>query len=172
MFKNVLKPLFSKKQKQENKNKADISAEDYYRELEIDVLARTIFGEARGEPVSGMEAVACVVLNRVKIAESKGRYWWGNGIIGVCQKPYQFSCWNRSDPSYQNLINVKSDNIHFATSLRIARRAVIGVLKDITKGATHYHADYVEPYWSIGEKPVIKIGRHLFYKLVDIKEDV
>jgi spore germination cell wall hydrolase CwlJ-like protein len=148
--------------------KSDVQKQrDYYRELEIDVLARTIFGEARGEPVKGMEAVANVILNRVRISEKKGRYWWGNGIIGVCQKPYQFSCWNKSDPSYQRLINVTESNIHFATALRIARRAVINALRDNTQGATHYHADYVSPYWARGEVPVCSIGRHIFYRLVE-----
>lgn len=164
MFKNILIPIFNKKQQKPRAT----TEQEYYRELEIDVLARTIFGEARGESMAGMEAVACVVLNRARISEAKGRYWWGNGIIGVCQKPYQFSCWNRNDPSYQRLINVREDNIHFATCLRIARRAVIGALKDVTKGATHYHADYVDPYWARGEEPVTIIGKHLFYKLVEV----
>ena len=162
MFVNFLKPLLSKK-----KLKQQPTQKEYYRELEIDVLARTIFGEARGEPVEGMEAVANVILNRVRIAQKKGRYWWGNNIIGVCQKPYQFSCWNKSDPSYHRLINVTGKNIHFATSLRIARRAVINALQDRTHGATHYHADYVSPYWAKGEKPTKTIGRHMFYKLVN-----
>lgn len=162
MFAKFLKPLLSQKEKSQP------SKEEYYRELEIDTLARTIFGEARGEPVEGMEAVAGVVLNRVRIAQKRGRYWWGNNIIGVCQKPYQFSCWNKSDPSYHRLINITADNIHFATALRIARRAVIGALQDRSKGATHYHADYVMPYWAKGEKPVHTIGRHIFYKLVEV----
>lgn len=164
MFKNILVPIFGKNKPKEQPKSED----DYYRELEIDVLARTIFGEARGEPHEGLEAVASVVLNRARISEIKGRYWWGNGIIGVCQKPYQFSCWNRSDPSYQRLINVTEENIHFATCLRIARRAVFGLLKDNTKGATHYHADYVDPYWAKGESPVKVIGAHIFYKLVEV----
>lgn len=163
MFQNILKPLFSKTQKVKLQTE-----EEYYRELEVDVLARTIFGEARGEPTEGMEAIANVVLNRVKVAQKKGKYWWGNNIIGVCQKPYQFSCWNKSDPSYQRLINVTDKNIHFATALRIARRAVIGTLSDRTNGATHYHADYVSPYWARGEKPVKTIGRHIFYNLVEV----
>lgn len=165
MFKNILIPIFNKKQKPAPKTSSE---EDFKRELEIDVLARTIFGEARGEPIEGMEAVACVVMNRVRISEIKGRYWWGNGVIGVCQKPYQFSCWNRSDPSYQRLINVTDSNIHFATCLRIARRAVIGALNDNTNGATHYHADYIFPYWAKGEAPVKTIGAHIFYQLVEV----
>ena len=165
MLKNIIGLLNSGKKSKENQKKKE---QAYYQELEIDVLARTIFGEARGEPIEGMEAVANVVLNRARISQKKGRYWWGNGIIGVCQKPYQFSCWNKTDPSYHRLINVTAKNIHFATSLRIARRAVIGALKDNTKGATHYHADYVSPYWARGERPVQVIGRHIFYKLVEV----
>lgn len=167
MFKNIIGMLRPHAQKESNKSESD-KQKEYYQNLEIDTLARTIFGEARGEPHEGLEAVACVVLNRVKISQKKGRYWWGNDIIGVCQKPYQFSCWNKSDPSYHRLINVTDSNIHFATALRIARRAVIGALPDNTNGATHYHADYVSPYWAVGEKPIKKIGRHIFFKLVEV----
>lgn len=168
MIKNLIGLFQSgQKLKEQSKRIEQQKQQEYYRELEIDTLARTIFGEARGEPIEGLEAVANVILNRARISAKKGRYWWGNGIIGVCQKPYQFSCWNRGDPSYQRLISVTEKNIHFATCLRIARRAVIGALKDNTNGATHYHADYVSPYWAKGETPVITIGRHIFYKLVE-----
>jgi spore germination cell wall hydrolase CwlJ-like protein len=141
--------------------------EEFYRQLEIDVLARTLWGEARGEGTAGLEAVAAVVLNRVKVAQNHGgKYWWGANIIQVCQKPYQFSCWNRSDPSFQKLQAVDETNLYFASALRVARRAVIGALKDQTGGATHYHADYVDPYWARGETPTTTIGRHIFYQLV------
>lgn len=139
----------------------------FYEALAVDVLARTLWGEARGEPAAGIEAVASVILNRVAIAKAKGRYWWGNDVISVCQKPYQFSCWNRSDPSYRKLLAVTDKNIHFATCLRIARRALAGALPDLTRGATHYHADYVSPDWARGETPTLIIGRHLFYRLVE-----
>lgn len=147
---------------------ARADAEEFYRELEVDVLARTLWGEARSEGHFGMEAVASVVLNRVKLAQSRGgKYWWGANIIQVCQKPYQFSCWNRSDPNFQKLQNVDQDNLYFRTAQRIARRAVIDRLPDGTGGATHYHADYVSPYWAQGEQPTARIGRHIFYRLVE-----
>lgn len=146
----------------------DQSAEDFYRAMEVDVLARTLWGEARGEGDIGLEAVACVVLNRVKIAQERGGFWWGNNIIQVCQKPYQFSCWNRSDPSYKKLQAVTEQDLYFATAKRIATRAVIGKIADITKGATHYHATYVAPYWAKGEKPTITIGNHIFYRLTEV----
>ena len=35
-------------------------------EHDIDILARTIYGEARGEKTAGKKAVACVIMNRYK----------------------------------------------------------------------------------------------------------
>ncbi len=140
---------------------------DFYESLQTDVLARTLWGEARGEEPAGMEAVARVILNRAAIAIRKGGYWWGNDIITVCQKPYQFSCWNRSDPNYRKLLDIDAKDIHFATALRIARRAVAGVLADPTNGATHYHADSILPDWAKGQTPSARIGRHIFYNLIE-----
>jgi len=145
-----------------------ISSHDYYTELSIDVLARTLWGEARGEGVAGMEAVACVILNRVKHAQERGGYWWGNDIISVCQKPYQFSCWNRSDPNYRKLLEVTEKDVHFATALRVARRTVAGALADVTNNATHYHERSIKPSWSKGETPVFQLHNHIFYRLKGI----
>lgn len=138
----------------------------FYDDLTEDVFARTIWGEARGESTYGMEAVACVVINRVTLAqENGGSFWWGNNIISVCQKPYQFSCWNRSDPNYRQLQAVTDEDIHYATALRIARRAMAGVLPDSTGGATHYHARGTVPDWSLGRTPTAIIKNHIFYNL-------
>ncbi len=109
---------------------ANNDAEALHRELEIDTLARTIWGEARGEDAEGMAAVASIIMNRVRIAKAKGEYWWGNSVIQICQKPYQFSCWNKDDPNYRVLLAVDVRNLEFATALRIARRAMGGALAD------------------------------------------
>ncbi len=146
----------------------DKSMQDFYDDITVDVLARTLWGEARGQGDDGLIAVANVVLNRVEIAQSRGgKFWWGNNIIQVCQKPYQFSCWNRTDPNFKKLQDVDEKNLYFATCLRIARRAVADVLEDNTGGATHYHADYIMPYWAKGKTPTTTIRDHIFYKLVD-----
>lgn len=132
----------------------------------VDILARTVWGEARGEGSAGMQAVAAVIVNRVKVADAHGgKFWWGNSIIGVCQKPYQFSCWNDNDPNRAKLMGITESDIHFATAIRIARRAVAGVLDDPTHGATHYHAAGITPPWTWGEKPLAVIGRHIFYRV-------
>lgn len=131
----------------------------------IDTLARTIWGEARGEGAAGMQAVAAVILNRFAIAKKSGGYWWGHDLISICRKPYQFSCWNENDPNFQKLQAVDSRDLSFATALRLARRAATTGLTDPTGGATHYHAAGVSPYWARNEKPCAVLGRHIFYKL-------
>jgi spore germination cell wall hydrolase CwlJ-like protein len=143
------------------------AANQFLKEMEIDVLARTLYGEARSEGQKGMEAVAHVVLNRVKHASSKGgQFWWGHDIITVCQMPYQFSCWNPGDPNRTKLMAVDEADIHFATCMRIARRAVIGQLgNDPTFGADHYHTVSVTPKWSQDEVPIAQIGAHVFFRL-------
>ncbi|MBF0269333.1 MAG: cell wall hydrolase [Alphaproteobacteria bacterium] len=131
----------------------------------IDILARTLWGEARGETKAGREAVASVVLNRIAYARQKGgRYWWGNDVVSVCLKPWQFSCWNANDPNRAKLEAVGVGNKIFDQCLRIARQAVDGELEDSVSGATHYHVDGLSPPWAKSREPVAKVGRHVFYK--------
>lgn len=131
----------------------------------IDILARTIWGEARGEGCEGMQAVACVILNRLKVSESKNGYWWGDSIIDICQHPYQFSVWNKDDPNLEKMTKVSDNDTAFSSAKQIARRAIYGTFEDITCGATHYHAAGITPIWSHKEKPVETIGQHIFYRL-------
>ena len=70
-----------------------------------DILARTRWGEARGESLVGQIEVAWTIRNRVNHSNAKS--WWGEGYVGVCQKPYQFSCRNKNDPNYSYLSGAK-----------------------------------------------------------------
>lgn len=130
----------------------------------VDVLARTLWGEARGESVRGMEAVAAVVMNRVAAARAGRVRWWGRTVAEVCRAPWQFSCWNEGDPNRPRLLAVTAADPAFAAALRIARRAVAGTLGDPTGGATHYHRGGITPSWAAGRAPCAEIGRHLFYR--------
>ncbi|MCW9035573.1 MAG: cell wall hydrolase [Alphaproteobacteria bacterium] len=134
---------------------------------ETDILARTIYGEARGEAVRGKEAVACVIINRVQKAKTKGGYWWGASIEKVCHKPWQFSCWNVNDPNREKITDPNLNNRVFSSCLRIARRAINGAITDPTRGATHYHHKDINPAWARGKAPSAEIGNHLFYNNVE-----
>ncbi len=157
LFKRILRP--------QPPQKKSIPLSTHNSRQTIDTLARTIWGEARGESILGKEAVANVILNRVKKAQKKNGFWWGNTIEQVCLKPYQFSCWNKNDPNYQKLKTVNTSNKEFNICLRVARRAVHGVLKDNTNGATHYHTKSIQPYWAVSSPIIADIGHHVFYRL-------
>lgn len=134
---------------------------------DVEILARTIYGEARGESLSGQEAIASVVLNRLAFAKKKGKYWWGNSITDICLKPWQFSCWNKNDVNYKIINEVDENNEGYKMAKRIAMRAVSGFLEDKTRASTHYHAKNVRPSWSIGKIPAAEIGGHFFYNDIE-----
>lgn len=133
-----------------------------------EILAKTIYGEARGEynllngGLSSLIAIGNVVINRLK-----QNMWFGSTISEVCLKPKQFSCWNHNDPNrplldlpltHQKLIQ---DPI-FNKCLEVAKN--INVLPDLTKGSDHYHHQNINPYWCAQKKPMVHIGHHVFYK--------
>lgn len=125
---------------------------------EIDLLARTIWGEARGEGQTGMQAVANVIMNRVK----KGG-WWGATIQDVVLKKWQFSTWNENDPNREKALAVTTNDAKFWTAKKIASLAYNGQLDDITGGATNYHAKSVSPSWAESMTKTATIGNHIFY---------
>lgn len=127
----------------------------------VDVLARTLWGEGRGEGIRGMEAIACVVLNRAAAPS-----WWGRDVISVCRSPWQFSAWNPDDVNRRKLLAVTTADAQFRQALDIARRAVAGQLPDRTQGADHYHHRAIRPRWADHRRIVARIGLHIFYRLV------
>ncbi|MDX1736974.1 MAG: cell wall hydrolase [Alphaproteobacteria bacterium] len=154
--------IFKKPDTSEQSKKHEI--EPLFGAGEVDILARTIWGEARGEQLPGMEAVAAVVMNRLMISKRRGGHWWGSDVVSICQKPYQFSCWNEGDPNKDKLLAVREGDMAFDVAERIAKRALRGSLKDRTKGATHYHTRYLTPWWAKGLTSCAEIGNHVFYK--------
>lgn len=142
-------------------------------EKDIDTLARTLYGEARGEDRQGKIAVACVVINRVKKRKMAGYRIIGGvktpTIDATCLKPWQFSCWNKNDPNREKCLNVTTSNTKFAECLEIATLAVNDKLTDITKGATHYYNPKAcaQPRWAYGKKPCAVVGHHLFFNDID-----
>jgi spore germination cell wall hydrolase CwlJ-like protein len=134
-------------------------------EKDRDILARTLWGEARGESLAGQIAVAWTIRNRV--FDGKDRSWWGEGFAGVCQKPFQFSCWNKNDPNFVYLSGAKTIPFREFAKAQIAADQVIdGKVPDPTGGATHYYATTMPkpPTWARGAKQMLKLGRHIFFK--------
>lgn len=129
---------------------------------DLEVLARTLWGEARGEGMEGMAAVANVVMNRVFAPGHP----FGEGVQGVCLKPWQFSCWNPHDPNYPLLTTEREPGGHAWDEAKVlASAALDGLLPDRTDGATHYVVASIEkPGWSFTMDRTTVIGHHAFYR--------
>ena len=123
------------------------------------VLALTLNAEPGLRPVKALEALAALVMNRVRADLSP----WGSGVEGVCRAPFQFSCWDLRNARIGP--NADVEDLRMAICRRIAARAVAGVLPDPTRGATHYHGDHIQPAWAITHVPIIEISGLLFYCL-------
>lgn len=129
-----------------------------------EVIARTLWGEARSQGIMGMVAVACVIMNRASMPG-----WWGTNLRGVCLAPMQFSCWNDDDPQAAKMHAPNLSDMAYYEARVIAEILFNNALNDITNGADHYRAEYAHPAWADGKIPTYICGtmgsRHLFYKL-------
>ena len=130
------------------------------------ILARTIYGEAAGEPDEGKRAVAQVVMNRA----ASGRY--PKNVADVCLQPSQFSCWNPNDPNRNKIIDLQpSADKTFNLCFTIAGDALAGKINVLTPAVMHYFADYIsKPSWVLRSPKAVlekKIGHHLFYRGID-----
>jgi N-acetylmuramoyl-L-alanine amidase len=114
---------------------------------DLDLLARIIYGESRGEPYEGQVAVGAVVLNRV--ADSR----FPNSVAGVIYQSGAF------DAVKDGQINLTPND----TSYRAARDALNGW--DPSYGCIYYFNPATATSKWIWSRPlVVKIGKHNFCK--------
>ena len=120
-------------------------------------MALNIYHEARSEPLAGQIAVAHVVLNRTtssKYPDDPCKVIYQRRSKRSCQ--FSWYCDGKSDRPKETL--------HYSLSEQLALDVLKGNVSDPTKGATHYHADYVTPHWAKKMKHTVTIGTHKFYK--------
>ena len=103
------------------------------RNREIDLLTRTMLGEAAGEDAYGQAAVGSVIRNRTRDSR------WGGSYENVVLAPKQFSAWNSgaggNDPSKWD-----PNSDAYKRTWRIAEGIYDGTIDDKTGGATHYYS--------------------------------
>lgn len=124
---------------------------------DLDCLTDAVYYEARGETKRGQQAVATVVLNRVKNPSFPKTVC---GVVfqrssGACQ--FSFAC----DGSMRRGREADA----WEDARRVAARALSGyVLRDIGS-ATHFHTVDVAPEWGPKMLRVAQVGLHVFYRL-------
>ena len=112
---------------------------------DLNLLAKLIYAEARGESYTGQVAVGAVVLNRVASAS------FPNTVSGVIYQPYAFTCVNDGQ------INLTPN----ATAKKAAQDALNGW--DPSYGALYYYNPKVATSsWIFSRKTTVIIGQHVF----------
>lgn len=129
------------------------------RERALLCLTQAVYYEAGFEAGEGQRAVAQVVLNRLRHPGYPksvcGVVYQGSQRQTGCQ--FSFTC----DGSLQRPISAPAwDNAR-----AVARAALGGHVHKPVGASTHYHADYVFPYWAVTLVKLNQIGTHIFYRM-------
>ncbi len=123
-------------------------------------LAEAMYYEARGEGISGQEAIAEVVFNRVHSsafpASVCGVVYEGSNLKHACQ--FSFTC----NGDLKRTKNARA----WARAKFLAAKIMMGAmpLSDMTDDATSYHAVEVQPGWAGQMEKTVQIGNHIFYR--------
>lgn len=124
----------------------------------LDCLTQAIYYESAGETVQGQRAVAQVVLNRVRHPAYPSSIcevvYQGSGRATGCQ--FTFTC----DGSLAR----RPGRAAWDNARRIAAAALSGAIEPTVGMATHYHANWVAPYWAPELDKLVAIGAHIFYR--------
>jgi spore germination cell wall hydrolase CwlJ-like protein len=132
------------------------SGEDRARALEC--LTQAVYYEAAREPEVGQAAVAQVVLNRMRHpAYPKtvcGVVYQGSARATGCQ--FTFTC--------DGALAYAPVPALWKRARAVAERALNGYVDKTVGSATHYHAQYVAPYWAPTLVKMAQVGQHIFYR--------
>ena len=124
----------------------------------LDCLTAAIYYEAGGESEQGQRAIAQVVLNRVRHPAFPSSIcevvYQGSERTTGCQ--FTFTC----DGSL-----ARQPSRHgWERARRVAELALAGNVEPAVGMATHYHTNWVAPYWAPELDKIAKVGAHLFYR--------
>ena len=124
----------------------------------LQCLASAVYYEAGNQDADGERAVAQVVLNRVRHpafpASVCGVVYEGSTRTTGCQ--FTFTC----DGSLYR----QPDADGWRRAYDVAKAALSGFVYSPFGYATHYHADYVVPYWASTLAKNAMVGAHIFYR--------
>jgi spore germination cell wall hydrolase CwlJ-like protein len=120
-------------------------------------MTQAVYYEAGFEQVAGRYAVAQVILNRMRHPAFPksvcGVIYQGSSRPG-CQ--FSFAC----DGS---LLRAPAPRA-WAEARRVAEDVLTGTVTSTVGMATHYHANYVSPYWAPKLHKITHMGAHIFYR--------
>ena len=124
----------------------------------LNCLASAVYYEAGNQDIDGERAVAQVILNRVRHPAFPGSIcgvvYQGSTRPTGCQ--FTFTC--------DGSLGRQPDADGWRRATQVAQQALAGAVYAPVGWATHYHADYVVPYWAATMAKNAVVGAHLFYR--------
>lgn len=132
------------------------TAEDRRRALRC--LTQAVYYEAALEPALGQEGVAQVVLNRVRDPN------YPDSICGVVYQGAERTTGCQFSFTCDGALGQAPVGWAWDRARRVAERALAGHVAAGVGTATHYHADYVHPWWSPTLAKITQVGAHIFYR--------
>lgn len=134
------------------------NGDDEARLRALECLTAAIYYEAASEGREGQQAVAQIVLNRVRhpaFPASVCKVVYEGSTRGTgCQ--FTFTC----DGS---LVRAPVRRL-WTEARRVAWEALSGAVYAPVGLSTHYHAEYVVPYWATSLAKSAQVGLHIFYR--------
>jgi len=123
----------------------------------VDCLASAVYYEAGDDPV-GQRAVAQVVLNRVRHPA------FPNSVCGVVFQGAERSTGCQFTFTCDGALARAPSPAAWERARGIARAALHGEVYSPVGHATHYHTDWVVPYWSSSLEKITEVNTHLFFR--------
>ena len=124
---------------------------------DLDCLTQAVYFEARGEGLAGMQAVAQVVLNRVRhpaFPKTVCGVVFQGAAGGGCQ--FSFAC--------DGSMNRGVEQGAWRRSRDVAAKALGGYVMTTVGNATHFHTVEVNPSWRANMLRVAQVGTQIFYR--------
>lgn len=121
-------------------------------------LTAAVYYEAASESLAGQQAVAQVVLNRVRHPA------FANSVCGVVFSGSQRKTGCQFTFTCDGSLARKPSMAGWARARAVAQAALNGYVFTGVGTATHYHTLWVAPYWSPSLLKVANIGAHTFYR--------
>ena len=124
----------------------------------LDCLTAAVYYEAASESDDGEAAVAQVVLNRLRHPIFPktvcGVVFQGSELPTGCQ--FTFTC--------DGSLGRRPSADGWKRAQKVAARALDGYVMKQVGEATHYHTQWVVPYWQPTVTKLTQIGAHIFYR--------
>jgi spore germination cell wall hydrolase CwlJ-like protein len=124
----------------------------------LDCLTQAVYYEAATEPLEGQRAVAQVVLNRVRHPA------YPNTVCGVVYQGSQRSTGCQFTFTCDGALRRAPMASYWARARNVAAQALAGYVHAPVGWATHYHTNWVVPYWSSSLVKAAVVGTHIFYR--------